>query len=193
MQLRAVNIVPKMGALPLSHMGHRYDLMPVLEQLGGLGTATYVNLAPNKVFDVVEQQEVIAQQWGYPHINFTCFERVGDLLYKICCEHIFDKLNIVVGQDRVRWGERIVHGIVNRTFKEYESDLSNVKLNIVVPETYKLRGLSGTTMREAAMLGDFDCFRAHLGPMFNQDDTMYYFNKTREAVVDGIIPVRRAK
>lgn len=188
MQLTHVNIIPKMGVLPLSHMGHKIDLLPVLQALGGY---SYVNLAPNDVFTPDEQQEVISRQWQDPNIRFFCYSNVGDFLKVVFGHHTFDKINIVVGQDRVRWAERIVDGLKRESFKELDCITANIQTEIVIPDTYREHGFSGTTMREAALIGDLTCFKAHLGDTFNDHESYNYYCVVRRALVEEKIPLRR--
>ena len=169
-----------MGVLPLSHIGHKIDLLPVLQQLGGY---SYVNLAPNEVFSIQEQKNVISLQWQDPCITFRCYKSVGVFLHSVFADHIFDEINIVVGQDRVKYAERIVYGLQNETFKELNYRTSNIKCNIIVPDTFRDHGFSGTTMREAAAIGDYECFRAHLGDMFTDEECRDYMGRVRGVVV----------
>lgn len=191
MQLQAINIIPRMGACPLSHMGHAYDLKPTIENLSILGTCSYVNISPNKVFEVHEQWDVIAKQWDTPNVAYKFFSSVGNLLYNIVQHHSFEKVNIVVGQDRIDLAERVKYGIENNTFKEVTVDLSKCGVEIHVAETFREHGFSGTYMREAAVINDRGCFKAHLGEMFTDEEVDYYMERTAKAIFDGVIPLKR--
>ena len=77
------------------------------------------------------------------------------------------------------------------TFNELEAKTSDIECEIHVPDTYRGHGFSGTTMREAVLVGDLDCFRSHLGAMFHDHESHKYYCDTRAAIVEGIIPIRR--
>lgn len=162
--------MPLIGS-PITHMGHAQDLGFHLSAAHGATRYVGLSTSAGKGLSVEERLTLIQQQWAHlgSSIQFLPVRNTADLFIKICDQISFGNRNltIVVGRDRRKFAERIRLGLESGKLFEDSANAFN-QISIKVPATERTHGLSGTAMRRAAVQGDLETFRVHLGPMFSK-------------------------
>lgn len=187
-----VIIVPMMGASPLSHMGHYYDLSDILKDFRG---HKFIGLSSNAdIFTEKERLDAIRLQW-YPQddIIFLSVSSVGETIaraYDSIPSFSSKNLTILVGSDRLKWGNDLKNSIERKKIKEFKGEFASIE--VCTPDLDRSRhGLSGTRMRQAAFDNAYDTFREHLGPNFTKSQILHIFNRTRQAILAGRLKIKR--
>lgn len=195
-----VTIVPMMGLSPLSHMGHYIDMgVPLIKASREYGDVIVgVSAKNDSVFTDKERVNVLSRQWtkGYhnPNVKFITVQSAGETVayaYDYLTDFYEKKLNIFVGSDRIAFGEGLRDSIRNGKIPELCGGKFD-EVDVIGPTTDRTdHGLSGTRMRVAARDGDFPTFREHIGDSFSADQIQRMFERTRAAIEDGRLKVKR--
>ncbi len=188
------SVIPLVGFSPISHMGHAMDLGGAMKKSPGkkwIGISSKAD-----VFDPAERATILKRQWNSPNINIHIGSSGGETIgkaYKSLPKNGKKHLHIVVGADRVAFAEGLKRSLENGGIKEMDGN-SWDSVQIHTPEdSERSHGLSGTNMRLAATMGDKATFSKHLGPMFDENETINIMDRVKKSILTGKIKLKRNK
>lgn len=181
-------IVPMMAACPVSHMGHYYDLGTTLMALRG---NKYVGLSSsNKLFTDQERISIIRRQWQNESVTFLNVKSPGETI----AEAFFDLpgsgrkiLQIVVGSDRLDFGNRLIKSLTEGKIPEMEGHFWD-SIWLHTPENCRWHELSGTNLRRAVSEDDLETFFRHIG---FADNSGFIWKRMKEGLKEGSIKIKR--
>lgn len=188
-----MNIIPLIGAYPISHMGHYTDLYRSLE---GFKDETFVGISDNNdIFNKQDRLHIIKSQWGHPeNVSFVFVKSAGETL---ATARLLDKqarvCRLVGGLDRRDFILGLLSSLEQNKIKEMnEYHLTYDSHEIYLVDGRYSHGLSGTRMREAVKYNDKDVFLDHLGRnVFPKKEADEIWNKLREANEKGELKIKR--
>ena len=176
--MNSVTVVPLIGAYPITHMGHVYDLVDFISVFKG---AKVIGVSQNnQLLDIRERAPIFRKQMGqFSKLMTIVSSPSAGFTFKVASisgAH----LNIVVGGDRINFAERLKMGLESGSIHE----MGNKRFESITihtpPDTSRKHGLSGTRMREAIKYDDFETFWMHLGLMFSEQEAREIFEKLRK-------------
>ena len=179
-----------MGASPITHMGHYID---VIEPMGNTGLKFVGLSGKSDVFSDDEREQISNAQSG-GSVQFKVEKTAGQTIgraFKALKDAGKKILHLHFGADRKQFAERLKDCIEAGKIPELEGQVPN-KIYIHYPENEtRPHGFSGTRMRMAAMEGDFETFKHHLGSNFSYDDIIRIMTKTKFGIESGKIKLNR--
>lgn len=179
-----------MGASPHTHMGHIKDVV------SGMGQGSkFVGLSGKSDAFTDKERADIANRQAAGTAEFkvekTAGQTVGRAFNSLSGTTGKKILHLHFGHDRKEMAERLRNSIQAGKIPE---------LNGVIPDDVHIHypkdenrshGMSGTKMREAAVVNDLDTYHHHLGPYFTRDAARKIMNKTQKAMSSGQLAVKR--
>lgn len=176
--MNSVTVVPLIGAYPITHMGHVYDLAQSLTLFPGR----------HKVIGLSSNNNPLDWQFRFEIFQTQLKEISGQItVIKSSCageslarsRKFGENLNILVGGDRINFAERLKMGLEEGAIHEMK-DMSFKSISIhTTTDVNRKHGLSGTRMREAIKYDDFETFWIHLGLMFSEEKAREIYEKLR--------------
>jgi len=178
-----------MGASPNTHMGHN----DVFDTMGKLGPSFVGLSGKSTVFSDSERENIANKQTG-GKIKFKVEKTAGQTVGR-AADTLGDddeaELHLHFGGDRAEMAEGLKKSIENGKIPELRGRKFR-KVHIHYPENVdRPHGLSGTKMRQAAVDGDLETYRKHVGSMFSEKQAKEMMKKTKKAIDDGSLPLKR--
>ena len=182
-----VNLVPKLSGYPVTHMGHVIDLCPLLGKMPG---RKIIALSKHDCMDNDFRRSLLLKQLKSRHygsVDVILVDNVGEAIHE--ATKYGTKINLVLGNDRADFAERVKNSILSNSFKE--ADCSKIdEVMISLSSNRDLHGMSGTKLREAAYNNDIDEFFDHIGVLdFNQ--CVLLADDISNKITNGLIKVKR--
>lgn len=188
--METLSVVPLVGFSPISHIGHVIDLAQTLAVLPG---NKVIGISKSSgPFDNDFRLRIFKRQMGKLADDISSFISMGvaDTLSYHNYQGVPTTLNIVVGHDRISFGQRIKDCLTGGSFKEFP-DNPFKEIIIHTPPHPRTHGLSGMKMRQAAWDREQEVFYKHLGPNFSFEESNDILEQVREAIVQGNLSIKR--
>jgi hypothetical protein len=186
-------VVPLTGFSPFSHMGHEHDLGAAVKSLPG---TKHIGISSKSdLYSPEERSSILRRQWGggedlHTHVVNSAGETIARA-HASLPKKGRKILHLVVGNDRRDFAEGLKKSLEAGKIKEMEGKKFD-EIRIHTPkDSNRSHGMSGTNMRNAAVSGNLNIFRRHLGSMFSIEEAKKHMKRVKDAIMSGKIKVKR--
>lgn len=190
-----VSVIPMVGFVPFSHMGHYLDLGKTLENAPGLKYLGLSRPSCTRSFGFDMKKEFLLLQWQMPKLNVFGVSSPGEMIGRVhqVLSAYDDTVNLtmVVGHDRLKMAEGLRNSLEHNEIHEMHGFYYNQISIKMPPHGRETHGLSGTKMRQAALDNDFLTFHKHIGLHIDPIVTRHMMTKVQRALMDDEIHIKR--
>lgn len=185
-----VSVIPLVGFVPFSHMGHKFDLGDTLKFLPG---KKFVGVSDK--CESPERFSILKKQWQFNFVpmNVSSAGETIRAAYDSLPENQEKVLHLLLGHDRQDMAKKLKRCLEMGKIKEMGDKKFDAIFIHYPKQSDRPQKMSGTKFREAALNTDIEEFHSHLGPMFSVDEAYKYMIDVNQKLLSGQIFVKRKR